>query len=66
MFQESQHKPEACDNCFEDNKDLIWDEDSEMWLCLNCENELLNERKLMKEIEEKNRFWEYFEDREEK
>lgn len=40
-------KPDLCDLCLEKKEIMMWDEDDEQWVCLDCMNDLIEERKLL-------------------
>jgi len=40
-------KPDLCDLCLEKKDIMMWDEDDEQWVCIECMNDLIEERKLL-------------------
>lgn len=38
-------KPDLCDLCLEKKDIMMWDEDDEQWVCIECMNDLIVERK---------------------
>ena len=38
-------KPDICDLCLEKKNIMMWDEDGEQWVCIDCMNDLVEERK---------------------
>jgi len=40
-------KPDLCDVCLEEKDIMMWDEDDEQWVCIECMNDLIEERKLL-------------------
>ena len=49
-------KPDLCDLCLENKDIMMWDEDEEQWVCIECMNDLLEERKLLGNEEFRSKF----------
>lgn len=49
-------KPDLCDVCLEKKDIMMWDEDEEQWACIECMNDLIEERKLLDNVEFRSKY----------
>ena len=45
-------KPDICDLCLEKKNIIMWDEEDEQWVCIDCMNDLVEERKILGDDDE--------------